>query len=150
MVFHGWRVARLASRRAVHGSDQFHRALWTSAGRGVSFRTRCRVGRGVVGCVAAPAMVALGDGTHGDVYVRFNSVGSVSLRHGCFRRDGHRDAGVCDRQLDHENARRGCDGSAVNLPAQRECWPNLSDGKPSKQRRILGGTHRARATALNS
>ncbi len=113
MVFDGGGVAWTATRRAVHGRDQFHRTLRTRAGRGVSFRARGGIGCGVVGSVAASALDVLGDGTHGDVHVRFDSMGPVSLRGGCFRRDGHGDDGVCDRQLGHENARRSRDGSAL-------------------------------------
>src|SRR5882762_7727332 len=93
----------------LHGgpftADQFYRALWTRAGCGVSFGACCGVVCGAVGCLAAPAMVVLGDAAAGVVHVRFYSVGALSLCSGYFWRNRYGDAGLCDWEMDYENAR---------------------------------------------
>src|SRR5207244_1884969 len=78
---------------------------------GVFFRGRSRVGRGVVGSMASPAVAVLGNVAAGRLHVCFDSVGTVPLRGGCVRRNGHRDAGVCDRWLGNDHRRLPGDGS---------------------------------------
>src|SRR6202165_3886818 len=118
MVFDGGSVARIAAGRARNCNDQFHRALWTRARRGVSFGACGGGGRGVVGSMAPPAVAVLGNVAAGGVYVRVNNLGAVSLRGGRFRWNSDGNARLRDRQMDDEDARRIGDRSAVKLPTQ--------------------------------
>jgi hypothetical protein len=129
MVFDGWGVARNAAGRAHHGNDQFHRALRSRARRGVSFGACGGVGRGVVGSMAPPAVAVLGNVAAGDVHVRVNNLGTVSLRGGRYRWNSDGNARLRDRQMDHEDARR-IGGRSVNcsLAAERE---NAGGAKPA-------------------
>ncbi len=111
MVFDGRGVAQFAARRAVHSSDQFHRTFWPRTWRGVSLRACGRFGRGLVGRVAAPALALLGDAALGDVHVRFDGVGTLSLRGRCIGGNGDGDVGVPDGRLADEDARRRRDGA---------------------------------------
>src|ERR1700687_332445 len=99
MVFDGGGLARAARWRGSHSDHQFHRTLRSRARRSVSFRTRGGVGCGVVGSVAAPALVILGDGAAGRVHVRIDSVGAVSLRRGRVWGTGDGNAWVSDRTV---------------------------------------------------
>ena len=96
-----------------------------------------------MGSVAAPALVVLGDGATGVVHVRFDDLGAVSLRGGCFRGNGDGDAGIRIRQLDDEGARRCC--------RRKVKW--LVDGETenadgAKAPRLQGRTNRLRICAF--
>src|ERR1700687_4218947 len=106
MVRNGTLVAWGIARRALFRGCLFYRALWARAGRGVSFGACGGIVRGSVGRMAAPALVVLGVAAPGAVHVCFDGVGAVSLRSGYFGRDGHGDAGICDREVGYEEAGR--------------------------------------------
>src|SRR5260370_33403210 len=77
--------------------------------------------------MAGTAVVILGNFAAGDVHVRLNRVGTVSLCRRHFRRNGYRDAGLCDRQLDNENAWRSCNRESVT----RDPWPVTREESPA-------------------
>jgi hypothetical protein len=52
-----------------------------------------------MGSVEAPALVVLGDVAAGSMHVRFDGVGTLSLRGGYFWGDGDGDAGICDWEV---------------------------------------------------
>src|SRR6266481_5585306 len=95
----------------------------TRAWRGVSLATRGRSRDRALGSVAPPALALLGIPSIRRLHVRFNGLRAKPLRSGCVWRDGHRDAGVRDRRMDHENERRSYDGNAVSESVTRGPWP---------------------------
>ncbi len=92
-------------------ADQFHRTFWSRTWRGVSLRACGGVHRCIVGRVAAPPLALLGDATSGDVHVRFDGVGTLSLRGRCIGGNGDGNVGLPDRRLADEDARRSRDGA---------------------------------------
>ena len=85
-----------------------------SARRGVSLAARSGSGFGPVGSVAAQKVAVLDIPPVRPVYVRFHSLRAKPLRGGCLRRNNDGYVGICDRQLDHEDARRRCNDSRLD------------------------------------
>src|SRR5579859_5843950 len=79
LVFDGRGLAQRIARGRGDETDQFYRALRTSARRGISVRACGWGSRGDVGSMAAPKVDVLGNAAAGSVHVCLNGMGALSL-----------------------------------------------------------------------
>src|SRR6267378_4134452 len=121
---HGW---------AAHGARQLHREMRTGTRRGVPLATRSGGGSGALGSMAAPAVALLDIPSERHLHVRFDCLRAKPLRGGRLRRNGDWDAGICDRRLGDEKARRGRDGSALNRRPAKLRLSTLEDSCNTQQ-----------------
>lgn len=106
--------------------------------RGVSVATRGRSRCGALGSVAPPALALLGLPSIRHLHVRFDGLRTKPLCGGCLRRNGHGYAGIRDRKLDHEDARRGGDQSALNWRPAIERPGTLENYSDAQQEVLVG------------
>src|SRR5260370_10702605 len=114
----------------------------TGARRGLSLAARGGSSCRTLGSVAAPAVAILGIPTMRPLHVRFNGLRAKPLRGGWVRRDGHGDAGVCNRWLGDEDAGRSCDDSALDpWPAKFRSSTLANSGDARQDSRTGASAH---------
>src|SRR5260370_27447013 len=131
-------VAQQSCGRTVHSPCQPDREMRTGARRGLSIAARGGSSCRTLGSVAAAAVAILGIPTMRPLHVRFNGLRANPLRGGCVRRDGHGDAGVCNRWLGDEDAGRSCDDSALDRWPAKLRSSTLEDSGDAKQDSLTG------------